>query len=363
MEMEMLDVRNPHGMLDDDGMWEDDLDENEKPGREKPSRAKLAWRRTFWASTRIANAVPGFMWDGRNTWKVDGVLAEKARRWEEEDRQAREEEERRKMGRRWVDVDGDQLMDAEEVIVDNMSESGSDDDEDDPEEIKVLKARRRHLRSLQQQSSSLSSSSLGHRRRLSRPSRATHNVAARAQLQLVPGYTILVLDTNILLSSLSMVKSLVQSLHWTVVVPLPAIMELDGLATNPTPLGEAARAAIEVVSSHVRSHADSLKVQTSRGNYLSSLSVRAEQVDFDDPDSWERNMDDLILKAAIWQDEHWVDRSSLLKVEQSGERSKGAAKVVLLSLDRNLRLKARARHLDAASERDLGTLLAATSRR
>jgi protein SMG6 len=197
----------------------------------------------------------------------------------------------------------------------------------------------------------------------------------------VSGYTVLVLDTNILLSSLSMVTSLVESLRWTVVVPLPAIMELDGLASNATALGEAAKAAIEFVASRVRSHSDALKVQTSRGNYLSSLSVRAEQVDFDDPDSWERSMDDLILKAAIWQDDHWVDRSALLKVEQSSERLKGAAKVVLLSLDRNrelsflssltgpnalfflVRLKARARHLDAASERDLGALLAATTRR
>jgi len=179
-----------------------------------------------------------------------------------------------------------------------------------------------------------------------------------------------------------MVASLVESVRWTVVVPLPAIMELDGLASNPTALGEAAKAAIEFVASRVRSHSDALKVQTSRGNYLSSLSVRVEQVDFDDPGSWERSMDDLILKAAIWQDDHWVDRSALLKVEQSGERLKGAAKVVLLSLDRNrelssvnslfttsnalifsVRLKARARHLDAASERDLGALLATTTRR
>jgi hypothetical protein len=46
-------------------------------------------------------------------------------------------------------------------------------------------------------------------------------------------------------------------------------------------------------------------------------------------------MDDLIFKAAIWQDEQWVDRSTFLKVQQSSERTKGAAKVVLLSLDRN----------------------------
>ena len=164
------------------------------------------------------------------------------------------------------------------------------------------------------------------------------NGAVRPQLQLAPGYTILVLDTNILLSSLSMVTSLVESLRWTVVVPLPAIMELDGLALNATALGTAAKAAIGFIASHVRSHSDALKVQTSRGNYLFSLSVRAEQVDFDDPDSWERSMDDLILKAAIWQDDHWVDRSALLKVEQSAERLKGAAKVVLLSLDRNREL-------------------------
>ncbi|KAI9463378.1 hypothetical protein F5148DRAFT_1313175 [Russula earlei] len=260
------------------------------------------WRRTHWASSKIAKIVPGFMWDGKSTWKVDGVLAEKVRQWEEEDRLAREEEERRKMGRRWVDVDGDQLMDIEDEIADNLSESGSEDDEDDPQEIKALKARRRYLRSLQQLSP-LSASTVIHRGRPSRPSHNIRKAAVRAQLQLVPGYTILVLDTNILLSSLPMVAS------------LPAT---------------------------VRSHAESLKVQTSRGNYLSSLSVRAEQ-------------------AAIWQDEHWVDRSALLKVEQAGEQAKGTAKVVLLSLDRNLRLKARARHLDAASERDLGALLAAAT--
>ncbi|KAI9455599.1 hypothetical protein BJY52DRAFT_638264 [Lactarius psammicola] len=331
MEMEMLDARDASAESVD-GMWEDD-DDNDKASR--ATRATLAWRRTIWASTRIAKIVPGFEWDGKRAWCVDGALAEKARVWEEEERQAREEEERRKLGRRWVDVEGDELMDVEDDTADNLSESGSEDDDNDPEEIKALKARRRYLRGLLQSSTSISPGSTNSRPRRSRPPCAARNVAARAGLQLVSGYTVLVLDTNILLSSLAMVSNLVESLCWTVVVPLPAIMELDGLASNPTPLGEAAKAAITFVVGHVRSHADSLKVQTSRGNYLSSLTIRSELVDFDDPDSWERNMDDLILKAAIWQDEHWVDRSSLLKVEQSSEQTKGAAKVVLLSLDRN----------------------------
>ena len=55
--------------------------------------------------------------------------------------------------------------------------------------------------------------------------------------------------------------------------PSPAIMELDGHASNANPLGDAAKEAVAFVVGHVRSHADSLKVQTSRGNYLSSYLV------------------------------------------------------------------------------------------
>ena len=48
----------------------------------------------------------------------------------------------------------------------------------------------------------------------------------------VPGYTILIADTNILLSPLSMLTSLVESLG---IIPLLVIMELDGLAVSDSP--------------------------------------------------------------------------------------------------------------------------------
>jgi predicted ribonuclease YlaK len=131
-----------------------------------------------------------------------------------------------------------------------------------------------------------------------------------------------------------MFASVVESLRWTVVVPLPVVMELEGLSSNTSQLGEAAQSAMTYVSTHIRSHSTSLKVQTSKGNYLTTLSVRTEQVDFAHGTS-ERNMDDLILKAAIWQDEHWVDRSAMLKDEVALKDTGGAIKVVLLSLDRN----------------------------
>ena len=44
-------------------------------------------------------------------------------------------------------------------------------------------------------------------------------------------------------------------------------------------------------------------------------------------------MDDFILRAAIWQDDHWDDRSELL--DCGPHTTDGAAKVVLVSFDRN----------------------------
>jgi protein SMG6 len=157
---------------------------------------------------------------------------------------------------------------------------------------------------------------------------------------------------------MSMLASVIESLCWTVVIPVPVIMELDGLSSNSSQLGETARSAMTYISSHIRSHSPSLKIQTSKGNYLNSLGIYSEQVDFQDAASWERNMDDLILRAAIWQEEHWIDQSAMLDASEPTRNTTGAVRVVLLSLDRNLRLKARSRQLPAASEKDLAFILA-----
>ena len=65
-----------------------------------------------------------------------------------------------------------------------------------------------------------------------------------------------------------MCASVTESLQWTFVIPLPVIMELDGLAANVSPLGEAASAALEYITPHARSHSI----------YLANLNVRTEQV-------------------------------------------------------------------------------------
>ncbi|OCH95657.1 hypothetical protein OBBRIDRAFT_767535 [Obba rivulosa] len=361
VEVEVLDSMEGDAAME--GLIENDNEgEEAQPQRSGVSRdVTRRWVRIARAGLKIAKYVDGFDYipaaapEEKGTWCVEGALAEKVGKWREEERLEREAEERRLRGTRWDDESMD-VDDDGELGADGDSDD-SEDDEDDPAEIKALKARRRYLRSLLQ--ASQRSISPTQSRRTGRA--ATRKAAAiRQSVHAVPGYTVLVFDTNILLSSLTMFASLVESLRWTIVVPLPVIMELDGLKSNVSPLGEAALIALNYVTSHIRSHSSSLKVLTSKGNYLTTLTVRAEQVDFTENEtSWERNMDDLILRAAMWQEEHWTDRSALLRTDDCARDTAGAAKVVLLSFDRNLRLKARSRQLNVANERDLATILAA----
>ncbi|KAF6764811.1 hypothetical protein DFP72DRAFT_985932 [Ephemerocybe angulata] len=349
-EMEVLDQME--GVEISDGTIEDDDEEDGAEGKARPSALsdlERRWIRIARSAVNVTQCVDGLTWkEGTREWKVEGKLAQKVEQWKEEDRLEREEEERRRMGRRWTD----DAMEIDENEGEMSSESEAEND-DDSEEVKQLKARRRYLKSIL--ASSRQSSPVA-----SQPRTRTSKKASdpRPALPILSGYTILVVDTNIVLSSLNMITSLVESMKWTVVIPLPVVMELDGLASNSDPvLAEAASSAINYISSHIRSHSVSLKVQTSKGNYLSSLTVRTEDIDFSTSNM--RSMDDLILKAAIWQDEHWQDRSSMLKVDPLlAAQTDTAVKVVFLTLDRNLRLKSRSRQLPAASEKDLAALMA-----
>lgn len=349
-EMEVLDQME--GVEISDGTIEDDDEEDGAEGKARPSALsdlERRWIRIARSAVNVTQCVDGLTWkEGTREWKVEGKLAQKVEQWKEEDRLEREEEERRRMGRRWTD----DAMEIDENEGEMSSESEAEND-DDSEEVKALKARRRYLKSIL--ASSRQSSPVA-----SQPRTRTSKKASdpRPALPILSGYTILVVDTNIVLSSLNMITSLVESMKWTVVIPLPVVMELDGLASNSDPvLAEAASSAINYISSHIRSHSVSLKVQTSKGNYLSSLTVRTEDIDFSTSNM--RSMDDLILKAAIWQDEHWQDRSSMLKVDTlPAAQTDSAVKVVFLTLDRNLRLKSRSRQLPAASEKDLAALMA-----
>lgn len=154
-----------------------------------------------------------------------------------------------------------------------------------------------------------------------------------------------------------------------IALPQTVITELDGLKRNETPLGLAASEVIDYLEHAVRTYSRYLKIQTSRGNYLNDLAIRNESIDFAPPSSsldpssdplfshdYARNMDDVILRAVSWQKDHFTSRLGLVNPRAIAERKKVApetAQVVLVTFDRNLRLKARARQLDATDEKEL----------
>lgn len=367
-EMDVL-LANESTEQESDGIIEDDENGEEAAPKDYTGRR---WVRIIRSCLSLVQSVPGFELDRgaeRITWRLGEAMERKAEMWKEEERREREEEERRR-NRHWGDDEDDEM----EIDVDEDEEELDSDPE-----IRALQERRRYLRNLQ----------IGreHRRRSHYGRPARPNGPSRPLLNVKAGYTILVIDTNVLLSTLPTVMSLVESEKWTVVIPLAVITELDGISNNPSELGRAAIEASKYITNNIRTHSTSLKVQTSRGNYLTTLNVRSENLDFfssrdrrrhashdnngedGSEHMWERSIDDLILRAALWQEDHWTDRSALLRgiipdpLEQflAPDEKADVAKVVLVSFDRNLRLKARARQMHAADERDLAHILRSSS--
>lgn len=191
-----------------------------------------------------------------------------------------------------------------------------------------------------------------------------------------PGFTVLVFDTNILLTSIDLFSELVAAECWTIIVPLAVVTELDGLRRNPTALGVAAAEVIDYLELAVRGYSRFLKIQTSRGNYLKDLAIRNESIDFggggasaldSSPSASHdiaRSMDDVILRAVTWQRDHFTSRAALVNPRAVLDKRRvppDTAQVVLVTFDRNLRLKAGARGLDATDEKGLKKALAAAA--
>ncbi|SJX62234.1 uncharacterized protein SRS1_13080 [Sporisorium reilianum f. sp. reilianum] len=222
----------------------------------------------------------------------------------------------------------------------------------------------------------------------------TKKKGAVAQLNVcdgvTPGYTVLVVDTNIIVTPGEVIAQLIESRRWTVIIPLAVITELDGLRRNDNELGKEAERAIQFLESRIKSHSKYVKVQTSRGNYLSDLSCRCEDIDF----TWQgagaggaaaaatpdgsprldaanagetksvaaRNVDEVILRILAWQRDNFVDRRNLLQAEGGAKSTATSAhKSVLLTLDRNLRIKAKSRSLPSLDAKGAASLIGLAS--
>lgn len=240
----------------------------------------VRWKRLRSSAEMLVRTVPGFRWDANSLSIVivEG-LADKIALWEQERLDAEEERataqarqqqllaqtRHRRANSNEMDVDGDYEVSAVDEEDGEDVQEDDDDDFDDSDQVRELKvmftlifhvlvectndscsfcqARRKYLRSLVRMSQRTSPRAapplpLIPSRRGPKPPAPT-----RPMLKVLPGYTVLVVDTNILLSSLSVVTSLVDSNRWTIIVPLAGEFKICAM-----------RCAFQLILYLVRSH-------------------------------------------------------------------------------------------------------------
>ena len=136
-ETAVLDVKE--GEEVSDGIIEDDDDDDDgKGGSHHISDQDNRLIRVLRSCTRIAKYVDGFVCtqqpNGKRVWSVRGRLADKVESWKEQRRREREEEDMRRVRRRW-----DDSMDVDEEPAEDGSEESDVENENDSEEVKALK--------------------------------------------------------------------------------------------------------------------------------------------------------------------------------------------------------------------------------
>ncbi|CAG8605694.1 870_t:CDS:2, partial [Diversispora eburnea] len=241
------------------------------------------------------------------------------------------------------------------VNIEDQENEINDYAEDDDEGIKELKSRRQELENLLAATRNNIYSSSAHKHPVNDAKKKESSKKTKSPLlRIVPGYTILVVDTNCLVGDLNMVKKIIYNDSWVVVIPLVVVTELDGLRFNSPPLGTAASDAIAFLE-QAMSNKKKLKIQTSRGNYVSGINF-SEEFDFGDGEDKKKNLDDLILGICLWHAKNQEENGSYSKTSKEKINNEKEA-VVLLTNDRNLRIKARARGIDVIGAQDLAGLI------
>lgn len=245
---------------------------------------------------------------------------------------------------------------ADDVIVEaESSVSASEGDEfeeaDDSEnDIRQLRARRHAL-----------ANKLAQQQKRRDKIQAVLQTGHQLELEVQPLF--LVPDTNAFIDHLDGLKKLLQCGVYIIVVPLIVITELDGLAKgqdNFAGVGsggrsagsrsnsnvsaahikavqEKAKAAVAFLEKGFDSREPCLRALTSRGNQLESIAFRSE-----DTSGQQGNNDDVILSCCL----HYCnDKAKDFMPHQKNGTVRLRREVVLLTDDRNLRVKALTRNV------------------
>ncbi|XP_047463114.1 telomerase-binding protein EST1A [Mugil cephalus] len=247
---------------------------------------------------------------------------------------------------------------ADDVIVEAESSlSASEGEEEDVEEgdsesdIRQLKARRHAL-----------ANELAQQQKRRDKIQAVLQTGGQLELEVRPLF--LVPDTNGFIDHLGGLKKLLQCGKYIIVVPLIVITELDGLAKGQDSFGgglgsggrfsggrgnynvtaahvravqEKARSAVAFLERGFEAREPCLRALTSRGNQLESIAFRSE-----DTSGQQGNNDDVILSCCL---HYCKDKAKDFMPQQRNGTIRLQREVVLLTDDRNLRVKALTRNV------------------
>ncbi|KAM9597887.1 telomerase-binding protein EST1A isoform 2-T2 [Trichechus inunguis] len=242
------------------------------------------------------------------------------------------------MGKEVGSQEGKQLEDEEEDVViedfEEDSEAGGSGGEDD---IRELRAKKLALaRKIAEQ-----------QRRQEKIQAVLEDQSQMRQMELEIRPLFLVPDTNGFIDHLASLARLLESRKYILVVPLIVINELDGLAKGQETdhraggyarvVQEKARKSIEFLERRFESRDSCLRALTSRGNELESIAFRSEDIT-----GQLGNNDDLILSCCL---HYCKDKAKDFMPTNKEEPIRLLREVVLLTDDRNLRVKALTRNV------------------
>ncbi|NXA54111.1 EST1A protein, partial [Nothocercus julius] len=251
------------------------------------------------------------------------------------------------MGKEMGSQEGKQLEDQEDDVLIEAFEDDSEAEGSGGEfDIKELRAKKQALaRKVAEQ-----------QRRQDKIQAVLKDQSQVRQMELEIRPVFLVPDTNGFIDHLGSLATLLECRKFILVVPLIVINELDGLAKGPEmehraagyarQVQERARKSIEFLEERFESRDNCLRALTSRGNELESISFRSE-----DTTGQQGNNDDLILSCCL----HYCnDKAKDFMPANKDDPIRLLREVVLLTDDRNLRVKALTRNVPV---RDIPTFL------
>ncbi|XP_034054516.1 LOW QUALITY PROTEIN: telomerase-binding protein EST1A [Gymnodraco acuticeps] len=245
----------------------------------------------------------------------------------------------------------DVIIEAESSLSASEGEEDAEDVGDSENDIRELKARRHVL-----------TNKLAQQQKRRDKIQAVLQTGGQLELEVRPRF--LVPDTNGFIDHLGGLKRVLQCGTYIIVVPLIVITELDGLAkgqdnfaggmgpggrttggrgnynvntAHVRAVQEKARLAVSFLEKGFEAREPCLRALTSRGNQLESISFRSE-----DTSGQQGTNDDVILSCCL---NYCKDKAKDFMPDQRNGTVKLQREVVLLTDDRNLRVKALTRNV------------------